>query len=121
MELSHEEVFQQIDKLIRGRVVNSTVDNTVIEKVTTDWYMGNMFFRDEEGAAKIILLDYVKGWCFSFPGITKEQRDRLKKIGVRFTREMGAYFWDIREPGKLNDYEVMPLAKKCLTLITHLF
>ena len=121
MEISHEEAFQQIYNFIRDKIANSIIGNIVTEKVTTDWNMGTMFFRDEEGNAKFILIDYVKGWCFSFPGITKEQRDKLKKAGVRFTREHDAYFWDIRKPGKLNDYEVMPLARKCLTLITHLF
>ena len=117
MRLATQEVFDQIEDYLQLKLA----EMNVTEKVTTDWNMGTMFFRDEEGNAKFILIDYVKGWCFSFPGITKEQRDKLKKAGVRFTREHDAYFWDIRKPGKLNDYEVMPLARKCLTLITHLF
>lgn len=121
MELSHEEAFQQISNLIQEKVIDAATGSTVAEKVIIDWNMGTMFFRDEEGNAKIILIDYIKGWCFSFPGITKEQRDKLKKIGVRFTREYDAYFWDIRKPGRLNDYEIESLAKKCLTLITYLF
>lgn len=111
MGLTTQEVFDQVEDYLQPKLVgiNVTID---VERGT-----GTTYFRNKEGAPKIVLINYAVGWCCSFPGITSEQRKKVREKNFRLTRDMGAYFWDIKGPGNLALEEVERLKGRLLTLI----
>lgn len=115
MGLTIQEVFDQVEDYLQPKLASMDVT------VDIERFMGTMYFRDEEGAPKIILLGYIQNWCCSFPGITSEQRKKVREKNFRLTKEMGVYFWDIRGLGDLTLEEVERLKGRLLTLIKTLF
>lgn len=115
MGLTTQEVFDQVKDYLQPSLASMNVT------IDVEQGMGTMYFRDKEGAPKIILMNYAVGWCCSFPGITSEQRKKVREKNFRLTRDMGAYFWDIKGPGDLALEEVERLKGRLLTLIKILF
>lgn len=115
MGLTIQEVFDQVEGYLQPRLVGMNVT------IDVEQGMGTMYFRDKEGAPKIILMNYAVGWSCSFPRITSEQRKKVREENFRLTRDMGAYFWDIRGPGSITLEEVQRLEGRLLTLIKILF
>lgn len=115
MGLTIQEVFDQVEDYLQPSLASMNVT------IDVEQGMGTMYFRDKEGAPKIILMNYAVGWCCSFPRITSEQRKKVREKNFRLTREMGAYFWDIKGPGSITLEEVEQAEKRLLTLIKILF